>query len=99
MVLLLATSFGQNFGSISNFTHFAAIPTEAAEASSHVAICVTARGGHIGFLDGVWPKTSDEYMARLFGQYFSAALFDSDFSAIAERMLEAYSANTLATTN
>lgn len=36
-------------------------------------------------------------MARLFGQYFSAALFDGDFSAVAEQMLETYSPNTTTT--
>lgn len=67
-----------------------AIPTRAAEESSHVAIIVTARGGHIGFLDGVWPKTNDEYMARLFGQYFGATLFDSAFDEISKKMLKTY---------
>ncbi|CRK96417.1 CLUMA_CG009833, isoform A [Clunio marinus] len=60
------------------FQPFDAIPIKAAEDSSHVAIVVTARGGHIGFLDGVWPGHKDQYMGRLFAQYFSAALFDKD---------------------
>lgn len=72
------------------FIYFAAIPTRAAEESSHVAIVVTARGGHIGFLDGVWPKTNDEYMARLFSQYFSATLFDETFDGISRDMLSTY---------
>lgn len=56
-----------------------AIPIEAAENSSHVAIVVTARGGHIGFLEGFWPgKQENMYMARIFVQYFTAALFDID---------------------
>lgn len=55
-----------------------AIPIKAAEKSSHVAIVVTARGGHIGFLEGFWPTNKDQYMSRIFGQYFSAALFDKD---------------------
>lgn len=67
-----------------------AIPTRAAEESSHVAIIVTARGGHIGFLDGVWPRTNDEYMARLFGQYFGATLFDSAFDEISKKMIKTY---------
>lgn len=46
--------------------------------SSHVAIVVTARGGHIAFLEGFWPGNKDQYMSRIFGQYFSAALFDKD---------------------
>lgn len=57
---------------------FSAIPIKAAEMSSHVAIVVTARGGHIAFLEGFWPGNKDQYMSRIFGQYFSAALFDKD---------------------
>lgn len=64
-----------------------AIPIRAAEKSTHVAIVITARGGHIGFLDGFWPNTKDEYMARLFTQYFSATLLNSEFASIAESMM------------
>lgn len=67
-----------------------AIPIYAAEGSSHVAIVVTARGGHIGFLDGVWPKTNDEYMARLFGQYFGATLFSDEFPEVSRSMLKTF---------
>lgn len=55
-----------------------AIPIKGAEKSSHVAIVVTAYGGHIAFLEGIWPGNKDQYMPRIFGQYFSAALFDKD---------------------
>lgn len=55
-----------------------AIPIKAAEKSSHVAIVVTARGGHIGFLEGFWPGNKDQFMSRIFGQYFEASLFDKD---------------------
>ncbi|XP_055603129.1 phospholipase ABHD3 [Uranotaenia lowii] len=55
-----------------------AIPIKAAEKSSHVAIVITTRGGHIGFLEGWWPANKDQYMGRLFSQYFSATLFDPD---------------------
>lgn len=60
------------------FQPLEAIPIKGAEESSHVAIVVTARGGHIGFLDGIWPGHKDQYMARIFAQYFAAALFDKD---------------------
>lgn len=71
-------------------SHFTAIPSRAAEESSHVAIVVTARGGHIGFMEGVWPKTSDEYMARLFTQYFSSTLFDPEFEQVTKEMLDTF---------
>lgn len=60
------------------FQPLEAIPIKGAEDSSHVAIAVTARGGHIGFLEGFWPMQSNQYMGRLFAEYFSAALFDKD---------------------
>lgn len=60
------------------FQPFDSIPIEAAKESSHVAIVVTARGGHIGFLDGIFPAHQDQYMARIFGEYFSAVLYDRD---------------------
>lgn len=51
--------------------YFAAIPVEEASKSEHVAIVITARGGHIGFMEGLWPgKARDQYMARLFSQYY-----------------------------
>lgn len=43
------------------------IPVEAAKKSSHVAIVVTARGGHIGFMEGVLP-TNTYYSDRLYTQ-------------------------------
>uniref|UniRef100_A0A1L8DPU7 Putative phospholipase abhd3 n=1 Tax=Nyssomyia neivai TaxID=330878 RepID=A0A1L8DPU7_9DIPT len=66
-----------------------AIPIKAAEKSSHVAIVVTARGGHIGFLEGWWPSSKDQYMGRLFSQFFSAALFDTtnDFERTSQTMM------------
>lgn len=70
------TSFSLIF--IYRIVLFPAIPIKAAEESSHVAIAVTNRGGHIGFLEGVFPARKDQYMSRIFGQYFSAVLFDKD---------------------
>lgn len=53
---------------------FLAIPIDDAEKSTHIAICITARGGHIGFLEGWWPSSKDQYMGRLFGEFFGATL-------------------------
>lgn len=66
-----------------------AIPIRAAEESSHVAIVVTVRGGHIGFMEGLWP-TGDEYMARFFAQYFRSTLFNDEFKKVSEEMLKTY---------
>ncbi|XP_037946133.1 phospholipase ABHD3 [Teleopsis dalmanni] len=60
------------------FQPLEAIPIKAAEKCSHVAIVVTARGGHIGFLEGMWPSTKDQYMGRLFAEFFKKTLFDKD---------------------
>jgi predicted alpha/beta-fold hydrolase len=37
---------------------------------------VTVRGGHIGFLEGIWPMGKDQYMSRIFAEFFAATLFD-----------------------
>jgi len=65
-----------------------ALPLLDIETSSHVAMIVTARGGHIGFLEGCWPRHEDQYMTRIFVEFFSTTLFDpnNEFEAIAKRM-------------
>lgn len=69
-----------------------AIPIKAANQCSHVAIVITARGGHIGFLEGWWPSNKDQYMCRLFTEYFSKALIDEDgeFEKASNKMHERY---------
>ncbi|XP_076035797.1 abhydrolase domain containing Hydr1 [Oratosquilla oratoria] len=44
------------------------IPIAAANKSSHVAIVVTSRGGHIGFMEGLFPSNT-YYSDRLYAQY------------------------------
>lgn len=38
----------------------------------NVALLLTARGGHIAFLQGLFPR-GEGYMERLFGQFVQAA--------------------------
>ncbi|XP_049310628.1 phospholipase ABHD3 [Bactrocera dorsalis] len=69
-----------------------AIPIKAANESSHVAIIVTARGGHIGFLEGCFPSAKDQYISRVFVEYFTKALFDEEgeFQRIKEDLHRTY---------
>lgn len=50
---------------------FTAIPVEEARKSKYVAIVITQRGGHVGFLEGILPVFHEEYICRLFTQYFN----------------------------
>ncbi|XP_072534102.1 phospholipase ABHD3-like [Salminus brasiliensis] len=49
-----------------------AFPVALAQRMPNVALLMTAHGGHIGFLDGLFPK-SESYMDRLLGQFVWAA--------------------------
>ncbi|XP_045780702.1 protein ABHD1 isoform X2 [Maniola jurtina] len=61
------------------FQPAAVLPAREAARSARVALAVTARGGHIGFLEGWWPAPpatppQRTYIARLAAQYFRALL-------------------------
>ena len=45
-----------------------ALPRDQAAKSSHVALVVTKHGGHIGFLEGIFPRNAG-YVDRLFAQF------------------------------
>ncbi|XP_073406955.1 phospholipase ABHD3 isoform X3 [Dendrobates tinctorius] len=51
-----------------------AIPVESAKQNPNVALVLTAYGGHIGFLEGIWPR-QQTYMDRIFKQ-FAKAVFE-----------------------
>ncbi|CAJ0928408.1 unnamed protein product [Ranitomeya imitator] len=48
-----------------------AIPVESAKQNPNVALVLTAYGGHIGFLEGIWPR-QQTYMDRIFKQFVQA---------------------------
>lgn len=55
-----------------------AIPVEAVKQNPNVALLITCHGGHIGFLEGLWPRQST-YMDRVFRQ-FTKAVFENGSS-------------------
>ncbi|XP_053099083.1 phospholipase ABHD3 [Hemicordylus capensis] len=48
-----------------------AIPVETAKQNPNVALVLTSCGGHIGFLEGLWPRKCT-YMDRVFKQFVQA---------------------------
>ncbi|XP_059420107.1 phospholipase ABHD3-like isoform X1 [Carassius carassius] len=52
-----------------------AFPVEAVKQNPNVALLITCHGGHIGFLEGLWPRQST-YMDRVFRQ-FTKAMFEN----------------------
>ncbi|XP_033923357.1 phospholipase ABHD3 isoform X2 [Melopsittacus undulatus] len=48
-----------------------AIPVETAKQNANIALVLTSCGGHIGFLEGVWPRKCT-YMDRVFKQFVQA---------------------------
>uniref|UniRef100_A0A4W5RAZ3 Phospholipase ABHD3 n=2 Tax=Hucho hucho TaxID=62062 RepID=A0A4W5RAZ3_9TELE len=49
-----------------------ALPVALAKRLPNVALLVTSHGGHIGYLEGLYPR-GEGYMDRLFGQFIQAA--------------------------
>lgn len=56
---------------------------EEASKSKYVAIVITQYGGHIGFLEGILPVFHEEYICRLFTQYFEG-IFTSGSELLTE---------------
>uniref|UniRef100_A0A3B3QZN6 Abhydrolase domain containing 3, phospholipase n=1 Tax=Paramormyrops kingsleyae TaxID=1676925 RepID=A0A3B3QZN6_9TELE len=50
-----------------------AIPVERVKQNPNLALLVTSHGGHIGFLEGLWPRHST-YMDRVFRQFTKALI-------------------------
>ncbi|KAG5346644.1 ABHD3 Phospholipase, partial [Acromyrmex charruanus] len=60
------------------FQPLKAIPLKEISQTKNVAVVVTSRGGHIGFLEGVWPVKEEQYMGKFFSQFFTA-MFTNNF--------------------
>ncbi|XP_066538060.1 phospholipase ABHD3 isoform X2 [Hoplias malabaricus] len=50
-----------------------AIPIEVVKQNPNLALLITCHGGHIGFLEGLWPRQST-YMDRVFRQFAKAVI-------------------------
>ncbi|XP_012527466.1 phospholipase ABHD3 [Monomorium pharaonis] len=72
------------------FQPLQAIPLKEIGQSENVAVVVTSRGGHIGFLEGVWPAKEEQYMGKFFSQFFTAMFtsgFNSTTNSTTERLI------------
>ncbi|XP_062918662.1 phospholipase ABHD3 isoform X1 [Mobula hypostoma] len=54
-----------------------AIPMQSAKQNPNVALLLTAHGGHIGFLEGIFPRRMT-YMDRIFKQFIQAVVEHKD---------------------
>uniref|UniRef100_A0A4W3J5T8 Phospholipase ABHD3 n=1 Tax=Callorhinchus milii TaxID=7868 RepID=A0A4W3J5T8_CALMI len=54
-----------------------AIPKESAKQSPYVSLLLTSHGGHIGFLEGIFPRQTT-YMDRVFKQFVQAVIEHGD---------------------
>ncbi|XP_014271542.1 phospholipase ABHD3 [Halyomorpha halys] len=50
------------------------IPLDEAYRMDNLCIVLTSRGGHIGFLEGIFPLNKEQYMFRMFAEYFKTML-------------------------
>ncbi|XP_057339761.1 phospholipase ABHD3 isoform X1 [Microplitis mediator] len=57
------------------FQPFDVIPLKEAKESKSIAFLITSHGGHIGFLEGLFPTKQEQYISKLFKQYFQAVFF------------------------
>ncbi|OXU31589.1 hypothetical protein TSAR_010251 [Trichomalopsis sarcophagae] len=60
------------------FQPLQAMPLQEVSKSKNVALVVTSRGGHIGFLEGFWPLKEEQYIGKIFSQYFTAVFSVGD---------------------
>ncbi|KAJ6219436.1 hypothetical protein RDWZM_005248 [Blomia tropicalis] len=62
------------------FAPIETLPIDEVQMSSHVAMLVTARGGHIGFMESLLPRrtASSYYSERVVGEYLKALYNISD---------------------
>ncbi|KAJ6222207.1 hypothetical protein RDWZM_000752 [Blomia tropicalis] len=58
------------------FAPVESLPVDEVEQSSHVAMLVTSRGGHIGFMEGIIPKFRHAYYSERVIEQYLKALYD-----------------------